>query len=106
MAIDDQTCHNQKIIANYFNSFLLHLDKLIKKFPLGKTIWLQLFITENFYTDFEREDFCLKHISEEFALMSKGSFMQTKHLCVLIHIWTKGEVGATSNRFKPSSKIF
>ena len=21
-------------------------------------------------------------------------FMQTKHLCVLIHIWTKGEVGA------------
>ena len=35
-----------------------------------------------------------------------GSFMQTKHLCVLIHIWTKGEVGAPLNRFKPSSKIF
>ena len=32
--------------------------------------------------------------------------MQTKHLCVLIHIWTKGEVGAPLNRFKPSSKIF
>ena len=32
--------------------------------------------------------------------------MQTKHLCVLIHIWTKGEVGVTRNRFKPSSKIF
>ena len=32
--------------------------------------------------------------------------MQTKHLCVLIHIWIKGEVGATWNRFKPSSKIF
>ena len=31
--------------------------------------------------------------------------MQTKHLCVLIHIWTKGEVGAPLNRFKPSSKI-
>ena len=31
--------------------------------------------------------------------------MQTKHLCVLIHIWTKGEVGALLNRFKPSSKI-
>ena len=32
--------------------------------------------------------------------------MQTKHLCVLIHIWTKGEIGALLNRFKPSSKIF
>ena len=31
--------------------------------------------------------------------------MQTKYLCVLIHIWIKGEVGAF-NRFKPSSKIF
>ena len=32
--------------------------------------------------------------------------MQTKHLCVLIHILTKGEVGALLKRFKPSSKIF
>ena len=32
--------------------------------------------------------------------------MQTKHLCVLIHIWTKSEVGVPWNRFKPSSKIF
>ena len=40
------------------------------------------------------------------ALISWGSFMQTKHLCVLIHIWTKVEVGAPLNRFKPSSKIF
>ena len=32
--------------------------------------------------------------------------MQTKHLCFLIHIWTKGEVGAPLNWFKPSSKIF
>ena len=32
--------------------------------------------------------------------------MQTKHICVLINIWTKGEVGAPLNRFKPSSKIF
>ena len=29
--------------------------------------------------------------------------MQTKHLCVLIHIRAKGEVGALLNRFKPSS---
>ena len=32
--------------------------------------------------------------------------MQTNHTCVLILIWTKGEVGALWNRFKPSSKIF
>ena len=32
--------------------------------------------------------------------------MQTKYLCVLIHIWIKGEVGLPWNRFKPSSKIF
>ena len=32
--------------------------------------------------------------------------MQIKHICVLIHIWTKGEIGAPLNRFKPSSKIF
>ena len=25
------------------------------------------------------------------ALISQESFMQTKHLCALIHIWTKGE---------------
>ena len=28
------------------------------------------------------------------ALINKGSFMQTKYLCVLIHIWIKGEFGA------------
>ena len=39
------------------------------------------------------------------ALISKGSFMQTKHLCVLIHIWIKVRL-APLNRFKPSSKIF
>ena len=32
--------------------------------------------------------------------------MQTNYLCVLIHIWIKGEVGAPLNRFKSSSKIF
>ena len=35
-----------------------------------------------------------------------GSFMQTKHLCALIHIWTKGKIGAPFSRFKPSSNIF
>ena len=32
--------------------------------------------------------------------------MQTKHICVLIHIWTKGKAGAPLNRLKPFSKIF
>ena len=35
----------------------------------------------------------------------KPNQIQTKHLCVSIHIWTKGEVGAPWNRLKPSSKI-
>ena len=34
------------------------------------------------------------------ALISQGSFMQTKYLCVLIN----GEVGAPLKRFTPSSK--
>ena len=32
--------------------------------------------------------------------------MQTKHICVLLHIRTKGEVGSPLNRFKTSSKYF
>ena len=32
--------------------------------------------------------------------------MQTKYLCVLIHIWTKGEVGVLWKRLKPFSQIF
>ena len=38
--------------------------------------------------------------------MDKGSLMQTKNRCVLIHIWTKNEVCTSWNWFKPSSKIF
>ena len=34
------------------------------------------------------------YVLRDVALISKGSFMQTKYLCVLIHIWIKGEVGA------------
>ena len=38
----------------------------------------------------------------------KGHFMQTKHVCVLIHIWTSELRMRLEpwNRFKPSSKIF
>ena len=32
--------------------------------------------------------------------------MQTRYLCVLIHMWIKGEVGTPLNRFKHSSNIF
>ena len=48
----------------------------------------------------------LNNLCLDDALISLGSFMQTKHLCVFIQIWTKVEVGAPWNRFKPSSKIF
>ena len=34
------------------------------------------------------------------------SFLQTKYICIMIHIRTKAEVGAPWNWFKPSSKIF
>ena len=44
--------------------------------------------------------------SRSWCIDMLGFFMQTKYLCVLIHIWTKGEVGAPLNRFKPSSEIF
>ena len=44
--------------------------------------------------------------SRRWCMNNIGSFIPTKHLCLLIHIWTKGEVGAPQNRFKPSSKIF
>ena len=32
--------------------------------------------------------------------------MQTKDLCVLIHTWTNGEVGAPFNQFRPPVKYF
>ena len=34
------------------------------------------------------------YIPGDNASISWGCFMQTKYLCVLIHIWIKGEVGA------------
>ena len=34
------------------------------------------------------------YVLEDDALISKGSFIQTKYLCVLTHIWIKVEVGA------------
>ena len=42
------------------------------------------------------------------CIMVSWYFMQTKYLyvCVLIHIWIRGEVGTPWNQFKPSSKIF
>ena len=40
------------------------------------------------------------------TLISYASYMQTKYICVLINILTKGELGAPWYRFKPSSKYF
>ena len=42
----------------------------------------------------------------DYALLSLVFFMQPRHLCVLILIWTKGWVGTPWNRFKPSSELF
>ena len=42
------------------------------------------------------------YVLEDDSWISKGSFMQTKHLCVLIHIRIKGEIG-TVKLVKPSS---
>ena len=35
-----------------------------------------------------------------------GSFMRAKHRCVLVRVWTRGEVGAPLSQFRPSSEIF
>ena len=44
--------------------------------------------------------------SRRWCIDKIGVFHANQHLCVLIHIWTKDEVGAPLNRFKPSSIIF
>ena len=43
------------------------------------------------------------YVQGDDAWISWGYFMQTKHLCVLIHIWTKGEVGTVK---QPSIEHF
>ena len=45
------------------------------------------------------------YVLEDDASMRYGSFVQAKHLCVLIHIKVKGQLGI-DNMFKPSSNIF
>ena len=44
--------------------------------------------------------------SRRWCIDKLGVFSCKPNINVLIHIWTKGEVGAPLNRFKPSSKIF
>ena len=44
--------------------------------------------------------------SSRWCINKFGVFYAKKHLCVLIHIWTKGEVGALWNRIKSSTNIF
>ena len=40
------------------------------------------------------------------AWISKGSFTQTKHLCVLIHVTTRSEIGAVKPDLSPPVKYF
>ena len=49
---------------------------------------------------------CAPLDTDLFLFAYEREFLQTKHLGVLIHIWTKGGVGAPLNRLEPSSKIF
>ena len=50
--------------------------------------------------------YILIYIFRRWCMDKLGAFHATKHLCVLIHIWTKCEVVALWNQLKPSSKIF
>ena len=80
--------------------------------PLGLTCWIsfapvvQFYLLLSPYLCFISFLYLDVYVLGDDALISSGSFMKTKHLCVLIHISTKGEVGAPLNRFKPSSEIF
>ena len=80
--------------------------------PPGFTCWIsfapvvQFYLLLSPYLCFISFLYLDLYVLRDDASISLGSFKQTKHLCVLIYIWTKGEVGAPLNRFKPSSKIF
>ena len=67
---------------------------------------IQLYLPLSHYLCFVSFLYLDLYVPGDDALISLGSFIQTKQLRLLIHIWTKGEVGAPWNRFKPSSKIF
>ena len=69
MTIDEQNCHDQKTIANYFNDFFTTVaDKLVQKLPLGKKHYdCKSSLLREFYSNNEREDSHLKHVSEEFV---------------------------------------
>ena len=43
---------------------------------------------------------------EDGTLMGWGSFVQAKRLCVLVHIWAGGGVGALLGRFGHSGRVF
>ena len=45
------------------------------------------------------------YVLGEDSWTSKGTFMQTKHLCVLIDIRIKGEVGIVEHVYKPSGNF-
>ena len=81
------------------------IDKL-GVFHANQTSGIQFYLLLSFYLCFISFLYLDLYVLGDDALMSEGSFMQTKHLWVLILIRTKGEVGAPLNRFKLSSIIF
>ena len=54
---------------------------------------IQMYVLLSFYLCFITFLYLDLYVLGDNALLSKGSFMQTKHLCVLIHIRIKDEVG-------------
>ena len=63
--------------------------------PRGFTCWISFALVFSFtYLCFISLLYLDLYVLGDDALISKGSFMQTKYICVLIHIWSMGEVGA------------
>ena len=55
---------------------------------------IQLYLLLSPYLCFISLLFLDLYVLGDGALIILGSFMQNKYICVLIHIWIKGEVGA------------
>ena len=74
LTIDDQNCHDQKTIANHFNNFFTTVaDKLVQKLPIGKKCFdCSSALLKKFYDKGDRENFYLKHVSEEFVFKELG----------------------------------
>ena len=76
------------------NSMRLHLSTLVVRLsgPSGFTCWIflcsgiQFYLLLSPYLCFVSLLYLILYVLGDDALISQGSFMQTKYLCVLIHI--------------------